>query len=124
MGKATLLWAVGARDVDYCGDGGEGLLVEVVQELRGGFGDEEEVLDGGETEPAAATAFEEVQKGAEAAAQEAVLRPKSVVEIDYSKEFCCAGAEQSTKGIWCMSDDLSVRKDRIDQEIHASADRS
>ncbi len=93
MGKAALLRAVCAWDVEDCWDGGEGLLVEVVQELRGGFGDGEEILDGGETEPAAATAFEEVQEGAEAVAQEAVLRLKSVVEIDYSEVSCGAGAK-------------------------------
>ena len=88
-----MLRTVGSRDVDQGGHGDHCLRVEVVQGLRGFFGDGQKVLTADEALPAAAAALEEVEERTEAVTEEAVLSSEGVLEIADGEVSCGAGAE-------------------------------
>lgn len=96
VGSSGLFGAVGARDAQDRWEVEQGLGGEVVEELGGVFGDGHEVVGSDEAVPAAAAAFEEVEKGAETAAPEALLGAERGLEIDCREVSRGACAEQRT----------------------------
>lgn len=100
------------------------MRVEAEEERYCGFGDGEEVWDAGEAGPAAAATLEEVEQGAEAAAEEAFLGAEGGVEVCCGEVSCGAGAEQGAESVGGVSDHFLVFVYRVHQDIRASADGS